>query len=125
MPFENCLSRDVIESKPTRLQFVPLQVSARFNTTAESHNLNVTVYGNVTGSATTTPLPPPDDPRWMASNETLGKILDVSLSNNKYSTLLGRVTLLSYTPYQAPAQRFCESVVQQACPLIPYFGPNG
>ena len=122
--FENCLDRAIVNSDPVRLQFRPLNVSATFNATSKSHNLNLTVYGNVTGSATTTPPPPPDDPAWTNPNVSLGKIVDLSEANNKYSTLLARFNVLSYTPYQPGPTRFCDSVVQQTCPLTPDFSPD-
>ncbi len=124
VPFDNCLDRGIVDSKPVQLQFIPLNVSARFNTTDPGRNLNITIYGNVSGSATTTPPPPPDDPRWGNANETLGKIVDLSQPNNKYSTLFTRFTLLSYTPYKPGPKRFCESLIQGSCPLGPVFDAN-
>ena len=123
--FQNCLGSNVINSVPTQLQFVPLFVDAVFNSTAPSHNLNVTVYGNVTGRVTQEPLPPPDDPQWRNPNQTLGKIPDLSPSNNKYSTLDSVFNVLYYTAYDAPASRFCDSVVQGGCPIAPAFAANG
>ena len=125
--FENCLGSNVINSVPTelQLQFVPLFVDAVFNSTAPSHNLNVTVYGNVTGRVTQEPLPPPDDPQWKNPNQTLGKIPDLSPSNNKYSTLDSVFNVLYYTAYGAPASRFCDSVVQGGCPIAPAFTASG
>ena len=122
--FDNCLDRGIVYSNPVQLQFVPLNVSARLNSTDASHNLNVTIYGNVTGSATTLPPPPPDDLRWGLDNETLGKIVDLSPSNFKYSTLFARFAVLSYTPYQHDPSRFCDSLVQGRCPLAPVFHSN-
>lgn len=123
--FKNCLGSNVINSVPTQLQFVPLFVDAVFNSTAPSHNLNITVYGNVTGRVTLEPLPPPDDPQWRNPNQTLGKIPDLSPSNNKYSTLDSVFNVLYYTAYDAPASRFCDSVVQGGCPLAPAFAASG
>jgi hypothetical protein len=122
--FENCLPRSIVESDPVQLQFVPLNVSARFNTSDAGHNLNITIYGNVTGSATTMQLPSIDDPRWANPNETLGKIVDLSTSNNKYSTLFANFGVLSYMPYEQRGIRFCETVVQGGCPLAPVFDPS-
>ncbi|KAI9672367.1 MAG: hypothetical protein M1817_003389 [Caeruleum heppii] len=123
--FDNCLSPNVINSDPIQLQFLPLNFSAVFDARNASHNLNVTVYGNVTGSATTIPPPPPDDPQWDDSNATLGKIVDLSESNNKYSTLFSRFNVLSYTPYDGKPERFCPSVVQGGCPIAPVFESDG
>ena len=43
-------------------------------------------------------------------NDTVGKIVDLSQSNNKYTTMFAKVNVLTYTPYQA-ASRFCNSTV--------------
>lgn len=122
--FRNCLDNSVIISNPRILQFDPLNVSAVFNTTSDRHNLNITVYGNVTGKATAQPYPPPDDPAWNDPNVTFGKIPDVSEANNKYTTLFSRYNFLSYTPWSADPSRFCDSIVQGHCPLGPAFYVN-
>ena len=122
--FDNCLNPNVVNSKPLQLQFIPLHVSATFDTTAESHGLNVTVYGNVSGIATEQPYPLPDDPQWKDPNKTVGKIVDLSEPNDKYSTLFARFNVLSYTPYDAPASEFCNSTVHGQCPLGPAFTAN-
>jgi hypothetical protein len=118
--FENCLPRSIVDS--AQLQFVPLNVSAHFNTSDASHNLSITIYGNVTGSEpTNTQLPSIDDPHWGNPNQTLGKIANLSTSNNKYSTLFANFGVLSYTPYEQRGIRFCDTVVQGKCPLAPVF----
>ena len=121
--FENCLPPSVINNNPLQLQFIPLYVYATFNTTAASHNLNVTVYGNVSGS--TWPPPPAwnDTQYWANPNETLGKILDVS-PVNLASTLLASFNVLSYTPYNSLAMRFANNTIQGQFPLAPVFTPN-
>ncbi|EXJ83441.1 hypothetical protein A1O1_07064 [Capronia coronata CBS 617.96] len=122
--FRNCLDRSVISSNPRLLQFVPLNVSAVFNTSSPRHNFNITVYGNVTGKATAEPYPPPTDPSWSNPNDTFGKIPDLSETNNKYTTLFTQLNFLSYTPWTAEPSRFCESVVHGSCPLGPAFFVN-
>ena len=122
--FENCLSPNTINSSPRRLQFVPLFFDAKFNRTHPSHNLNVTIFGNVTGQAREGEYPPPDDPSWDNPNSTFGKILDISPTNNKFSTLFSRFNVLSYTPYRAEPSSFCQSTVNQDCPLGPAFDGN-
>ncbi|KAK5023051.1 hypothetical protein LTS07_009544 [Exophiala sideris] len=122
--FQNCLDKSITNSSPRLLQFTPLNVSAIFNTTSTYHNLNVTVYGNVSGKATAQTYPSPNDPSWSNPNDTFGKIPDVSESNNKYTTLFARYTFLSYTPWSADPTRFCESVLQEECPLAPAFFVN-
>lgn len=121
--FENCLEQNIIKSNPVQLQFIPLNVSAQLQRFG-SRNLTVTVYGNVTGSDGVTPPPPPDDPGWQNPNETLGKIIDLSQSNNHRSTLRAKFQYLSYTPYKAPPSPFCPSLVHGACPLGPAFDAN-
>ena len=80
IPFDNCLSDDtknpyVDDNNPLPLQFDPLFVWAAFNSTAPSHNLNMTVYGNVTGVARKIRLPSsPADAQWSNANNTEGKI---------------------------------------------------
>jgi hypothetical protein len=123
--FENCLDPNIVNSEPLQLQFMPLYFWAVFNSSAPSQNLNVTVYGNVSGIATREPLPGPNDPQWRNPNETKGKIVDISPANNKYSTLFAKFSVLSYTPYQAPPQRFCNASIHGECPLGPAFYANG
>ncbi|KAK5238261.1 hypothetical protein LTR47_000003 [Exophiala xenobiotica] len=122
--FHNCLDKSIVNSSPRLLQFVPLNVSAIFNTTSGLHNLNVTIYGNVSGKATAQPYPAPDDPSWSNPNDTFGKIPDVSETNNKYTTLFTRFNLLSYTPWEDQPRRFCTSVMNGDCPLAPAFYAN-
>ena len=123
--FENCLSPNVINSNPLQLQFKPLLVYAAFNSTAASHNVNVTVYGNVTGIATQQQYPNASDPQWTNPNETVGKIPDIDKANNKFSTLTATFNVLDYTPYDAPATQFCNTTVHGQCPLGPAFFANG
>lgn len=119
--FDNCLPESIVSSHPLLLQFVPLRVSVAFNSDDPPHGLSITVYGNVSGTTDPgTPYPPPDAPQWSDPNSTFGKIEDLSRSNNKYSTLLTKIDVLSYSPY-SHASRFCKSVVQGHCPLAPVF----
>ena len=123
--FQNCLNPNIINSNPLELQFVPLHFYASFNTTSPSHNLNVTVYGNVSGIATQVPYPAPNDPQWENPKSTVGKIVDLSKPNNKYSTLFAKFSVLSYTPYDATPSRFCNATIHGTCPLGPSFTANG
>ena len=125
--FSNCLDPSIVNSNPPNqlLQFVPLNVSASFDTSPGKNRLEVTVYGNVTGQATVGSYPPPSSPRWSDPSDTFGKIPDLSVSNNKYTTLFARYNVLSYTPYSAPAARFCQATVDgDHCPLGPAFYEN-
>ena len=121
--FENCLDPSRINSVPLELQFVPLFVWATFNTSSASHNLNVTVYGNVTGIATQQALPKFNDPQWLNPNDTVGKIPDIAgpAGDQKYTTFQTSFHVLDYTPYNPDATRFCNSSALTPCPLTPAF----
>ena len=121
--FDNCLDTSIVHSNPLRLQFTPLWFDARFDPTTPSHNLNVTIYGNVSGQQVEGRYPPPDDPAWSDPDNTFGKIVDVGTGNN-YSTLLADFKVLKYDAYNARATRFCSSLVNGTCPLGPAFGAN-
>ena len=125
--FDNCLSQDVINSNPKQLQFVPLYVWATFNSSAPSHDINVTAYGNVTGIATQQAYPKPDDPQWKDPNKTVGKIPDTGGQGTaeKYTTFTTQFNVLDYTPYDPPAVRFCNSSSLTQCPLAPDFNFSG
>lgn len=121
--FENCLDASVIESSPAQLQFVPLNVSVTFDLDDPLNPLNVTVYGNVSGTADrSSSYPSPSDPQWSNPNETVGKIVDLNAANNKWTTLLTNVDVVSFSPY-SDASRFCDSVPHK-CPLTPVFFGN-
>ncbi|KAF7133993.1 hypothetical protein CNMCM5793_005519 [Aspergillus hiratsukae] len=123
--FENCLDASIVESNPLQLQFVPLDVSVIFNLEDPLYTLNVTIYGNVSGTVDrSSSYPSPDDPRWSNPNDTVGKIVDVNIANNKYTTLLTDVNVVSFSPY-SDASRFCEAVTLGGpCPLGPVFYAN-
>ncbi|KAF2197776.1 hypothetical protein GQ43DRAFT_434861 [Delitschia confertaspora ATCC 74209] len=119
--FENCLEPGIRTSR--KLQFRPYYFWAHFNTTAPSHHLNITIYGNVTGSETVDDYPPPEDGSWRDPNSTFGKIVDISPSNPtpKYTTLFSNYRVLTYTAYQAQPAPFCQSTVNASCPIGPAF----
>ena len=125
--FHNCLSPDRIGSNPKQLQFQPLFVWATFNSSAASHNINVTAYGNVAGIATQQPYPAPNDPQWANPNDTVGKIPDISGPSDHplYTTFTTQFNVLDYTPYDPPAVRFCNSSSLTQCPLVPVFNFKG
>ncbi|KAL2812161.1 hypothetical protein BJX63DRAFT_397159 [Aspergillus granulosus] len=124
LEFENCLATTIINSNPQQLQFVPLNVSVSFNLSDPLYPLDVIVYGNVTGTADRrADYPSPSDPQWQDSNVTVGKIEDLDVANNNYSTLISSVQVVSFTPY-SEASRFCDSVIQGGCPLGPVFYAN-
>ena len=126
--FDNCLSRDIVNSpNPKLLQFEPLFVWAAFNSSAGSYNLNVTAYGNVAGIATKQPYPDETDPQWKNASETVGKIPDVygSGPNALYTTFTTQFNVLAYTPYAPDAARFCNTSSLTACPVAPVFDFTG
>ncbi|OQE35249.1 hypothetical protein PENCOP_c014G06125 [Penicillium coprophilum] len=124
LDFENCLSKTTLESDPLQLQFVPTNVSVKFNLTNPLHPLAVTVYGNVSGTVSrTAKYPPPGSDDWLNANWTDGKIEDVSSTNNRYSTLMTDLNVLSFTAFHN-ASRFRDSLTQGTLPLGPVFNHN-
>ncbi|KAJ5895635.1 hypothetical protein N7495_007326 [Penicillium taxi] len=123
LDFENCLDQTILDSLPQTLQWVPLDVAVHFNLTDPLRPLNVTVYGNVSGTADSSTYPSIDDPSWNNTNSTTGKIVDLSISNNRFTTLLTSWDVLGFTPF-SNASRFCPSVTQGDCPLGPVFYYN-
>lgn len=124
LDFDNCLSKTTLESSPLQLQFVPTNVSVTFNISDSLNPLNVTVYGNVSGTTSRTAnYPAPDSADWKNPNWTDGKIEDLSSSGNMYSTLLTDFNVLSFTPF-SNASRFRDSVTQGTFPLAPVFSYN-
>ncbi|KAF7592128.1 hypothetical protein BBP40_000676 [Aspergillus hancockii] len=122
--FDNCLPAPTIASNPKKLQFVPLDVTVVFDLNNSLHNLNITVYGNVSGTADqSTSYPSPDDPQWTNPNATVGKIVNLDQANYKWSTLLTTVDVVSFSPYRGAA-KFCDSLTQGECPLGPVFYAN-
>lgn len=123
--FENCLDPSIVNSQfpQQQLQFVPLYVWATFNTSSESHELNVTAYGNIAGIATQQPYPGQNDSQWTNPNETVGKIPDVAgpPEDQKYTTFQTSFHVLDYAPYNPDANRFCNSSSLTPCPLAPIF----
>lgn len=122
--FDNCLSTNIRNSRPLQLQWIPLYVNVRFVDNNAGHNMNVTIYGNVSGQSFTGTYPPATSPDWTNPNVTFGKIVDVSQPNNVYTTLFDQYDFLSYTPYRAPASQFCLSTINTSCPLAPAFFAN-
>ncbi|OJJ34449.1 hypothetical protein ASPWEDRAFT_52669 [Aspergillus wentii DTO 134E9] len=121
--FDNCLGESVIHSDPLQLQFVPLDVAVTFDLEDPLRPLNITVYGNVSGTDDGSSYPSPSDSKWSNASYTAGKIQDLDRDNNKYSTLLTDVDVLTFTPYSEPS-RFCTSLSQGECPLGPVFYAN-
>lgn len=122
--YSNCLPPSITNTPPNTpklLQWTPLWVDASFREVDGGHLLNLTIYGNVSGQATTGTYPPPDSPDWDNSSIGFGKIVDISRSTNVYTTLESHIDFLSYTPGSRPPRPFCQSTVGVACPIAPNF----
>ncbi|KAI1383348.1 uncharacterized protein F4822DRAFT_434469 [Hypoxylon trugodes] len=128
--FTNCLPDNYIYSnqpaEQVQLQWVPKFVEAVFDTENPTHNLMVTVWGNVTGRVGSDPLPAPDSPDWNDPKKALnGKIQNepepnVPVEQLKVTTLHSKVDVLTYEPFTANVN-FCDNIVNGSCPLAPVF----
>ncbi|KAI1780131.1 hypothetical protein F4818DRAFT_401905 [Hypoxylon cercidicola] len=128
--FENCLPDNYIWSnqppEQVQLQWIPVFVDAVFDTQNPSHNLLVTVWGNVTGRVGTDSLPPPGDASWSDPEQVLnGKILNIPEPNvpadqRKVTTLHTKTDVLTYEPQHLNVN-FCDSLLNGTCPLGPVF----
>ncbi|KAF2875930.1 hypothetical protein BDV95DRAFT_463221, partial [Massariosphaeria phaeospora] len=123
--FEDCLDPTYRNAEdPRRLQFTPMHVWAHFNTSAPSHNLNVTVYGNVSGQSTLGEYPEWDSPKWNDPKDEFGKITDANKANNKLTTLFSSFKVLTYTAFNSEALQLCNFTVNTTCPITPAFRKN-
>jgi hypothetical protein len=127
--FQNCLSESYQNDQPLQLQFDPLYMDAVFNTTDPTHNLHITVWGNVTGSGPEklVYLPPANDTAYWNSNQTNlgGKIQDNPdpQGANKLTALFTKVNVLTYEPWSQNVD-FCNQLINATCPLGPSFTAN-
>lgn len=125
--FENCLNKVFLrdEAHSPYLQFTPKYVWAVFNTTAPSHNLNITVYGNVSGQAQLGQLPSRDNESyWNDTRNTFGKMVDLQPNDSKYTTLLSSYRVLTYAAAIPAPQQFCNTTVNATCPIAPAWHAN-
>ncbi|RFU75606.1 hypothetical protein TARUN_6666 [Trichoderma arundinaceum] len=120
--FENCLPDSYRLNNPPLLQWVPLYVDAVFDTKSPNNNLQVIVWGNVTGSQNVATLPGPNDPYWTNPDETNGKIDETPYSDTLATTLIRRVNVLTYEPWNDRSNFCTASLVNGTCPLAPRFG---
>ncbi|EKD15563.1 integral membrane protein [Drepanopeziza brunnea f. sp. 'multigermtubi' MB_m1] len=126
--FQNCLSQGTQVNIPLELQFVPLFVDAKFNNTDPNHQLQVTVWGNITGSTVgTSPrlILPANTSDYWTGNSTVygGKIVDIPFpeaDSPKLTTLSNKVNVLTYQPWSQDLD-FCNSLINGSCPLGPRF----
>ncbi|ERT01285.1 hypothetical protein HMPREF1624_02527 [Sporothrix schenckii ATCC 58251] len=127
--FENCMPEDYVDNTdPVLLQWVPLLVEASFDATAnDSRKLLVTMYGNVTGTRSSAPLPAWDSPLWNDPSNTNGKILrapDTSVANPKLTTLHSKMEVLTYEPWSNDTDFCADSLTDGVCPLGPVFNTS-
>ncbi|EED12673.1 integral membrane protein [Talaromyces stipitatus ATCC 10500] len=122
--FENCLESNILND-PGQLQFVPKYFHVVYDPAPGPNPLNITVYGNVTGSAGE-PAPAPGSPLWNDNTNNAGKIPNIvnNDGNQTYTTLFTTLDVLTFTPYEN-ATEFCRNVTQGSCPLGPVFNVNG
>ncbi len=125
IPWENCLPDNYRGNKdPVLLQWVPAFVDASFDTVNANHTLRVTMYGNVTGASSRSPLPPWNSPDWRDPNVTAGKILqepNPASSDPKLTTLHSKVDVLTYEPWNKDTDFCAQSLTNASCPLGPVF----
>ncbi|KAF9869779.1 integral membrane protein [Colletotrichum karsti] len=135
IPFDNCLDSSYTRTEPNKtatLQWSALYVDARFETDDPGHNLQVIVWGNVSGSYTNPvgTAPAWNDPDWRDDSKEYGKILDKP-DNGNVTTLQTKVNVLSYQPY-FHRSAFCNgsiandtgSLINGSCPLAPTFNTS-
>lgn len=127
--FENCMPDDYVNNKdPVLLQWIPLHVEASFDTTTgDNRNLIVTMYGNVTGTRSSSPLPAWNSPDWSNPNDTDGKILrepDTTAAQPKLTTLHSKIEVLTYEPWNNDTDFCAQSLTNGVCPLGPVFNTS-
>lgn len=127
IPFANCLDDKYIDAEPKKLQFVPLWVDAKFDTSDPRHILDVVVWGNVTGLQDTANPPPSyfnDELYWRNATSTNGKIVLTSepdAQGAKATTLYRRAHVLTYEPLNEPVDFCKDGMLNGSCPVGPFF----
>lgn len=127
IPFSNCLDDSYRLGDPRPLQWEPLYADAIFDTQGEKNNLQVTVWGNVTGSFSQKALPPPEDPYWRNDEESAGKIIQTpepEKEKPKATTLYRRITVLSFEVWNEVVDFCVDGLVDGVCPLGPVFNTD-
>lgn len=128
--FDNCLDRSYRTATPVRLQFTPYHVWAKFDNLNATHNLNVTIYGNVSGQLSNRSYPAPSDPLWSDPKDPFGKIpvaWQIGKPGNPAgvaTTLFPTFDALTYSSWDPGALQFCNYTLNGNCPLGPIFPEN-
>ena len=127
LKFDNCLSNEYLNKHPPLLQFVPKFLDAVFDTSNSDHNLNITIWGNVTGTGPEKLLllPLPENSYWSSNQSNLGgKIVNQpDETYNVATTLFNKINVLTYQPWEEN-DNFCERMLNQPCPIAPVFKDN-
>ncbi|KPM36111.1 hypothetical protein AK830_g10472 [Neonectria ditissima] len=128
VPAQNCLDESYRRSANHPLQWESLYIDVVFDTKDDSHNLEVTVWGNVTGSQDGGTLPAAGDSYWTDPKETNGKIIHSANPNapdSKATTLILKLDFLSYQPWNH-TMFFCTQGLGNGyqCPLSPVFNSS-
>ncbi|KAH7326604.1 hypothetical protein B0I35DRAFT_347345 [Stachybotrys elegans] len=127
VPFHNCLAESYRTNNPTPLQWVPLHAEAVFSHERDTHNLLITIWGNVTGQQNRGELPPSSDPYWQNNDEINGKIVQTANPNevnNRATTLFRRVNVLTYQPFRQAVDFCVRGLENGECPLGPVFNTS-
>lgn len=119
--YENCLS--TAYQSTAALQFTPTFVDVVFNTSSQPHNLRMIVYGNVSGSVLAVTLPPANSSDWTDPTVTDGKIVNLTASTNKLTTLSSKLEFLNSELFSSSVA-FCSDLSNGTCPLAPVFEGN-
>lgn len=132
IPFNNCLDKSYQMDKPTGLQWVPLFVDAsfeKFEGPDDRHTLKLTMWGNVTGVASSAniTLPAADSDDWTNPSKHDGKIVGVpepDSSQPKVTTLFTNINVLTYNEATERTDFCNQSLRHGVCPLGPVFEFN-
>lgn len=128
IPFQNCLPDSYRLNDPTPLQWVPLYADAVFDTVDDSHELQVVVWGNVTGSRNNAALPAANDSYWEDDSETNGKIIQTEnpgAQGSKATTLARKIDVLTFEPWSNRVDFCASGLTNASCPLSPVFSVDG
>jgi hypothetical protein len=130
--FENCLEKLFLTGVTGEngalvpyLAFTPKYVWASLDTADSKHDLNLTVYGMVSGQMDRGVLPDRNnDTYWADPTNTFGKIVESDPGTNKYTTLFTGFRVLTYSAGNLEPRPFCSTLLNETCPIAPAFRAN-